>query len=258
MIVKLLIGIPTNGQPARPFLDALRGLALPSSLEQAERVVWSGNFVAAQREMIVREALRRDCDAVVMIDDDMVPPPDTLTRLLAVFEADPRAAVVGALYYSRDGARPMVVGRWNSQSTTSACIPPFRSDAFSPVDGVGFGCVAIRTAALRDLESPYFGTHVYIDPSHQIVRQCDEDYLFCERVRRAGWNVYVHGGARTPHYDRASDTLAPVQWESDADTNRLRMIVRDGDQTRLVPFDDAVPQAPERQEPFASSLLIVG
>jgi GT2 family glycosyltransferase len=255
--VKLLIGIPTNGQPTRPFLDALRDLELPSMVSEAERVVWSGNFVPAQREMIAREALRRDCDVLVMIDDDMVPPRDTLVQLLTALEADPRAAVVGALYYSRDGARPMVVSRWNSTGTTSAAIPPFRSGATAPVDAVGFGCVAIRTAVLRDLDAPYFGTHIYVDPTLQLVRQCDEDYLFCERARRAGWNVHVHAGARTPHYDRATETFAPAQWESDEETNRLRMIVREGDQTRLVPFDDAVPQAAERQETFAASLLIV-
>jgi hypothetical protein len=76
-------------------------------------------------------------------------------------------------------------------------------------------------------------------------------------VRAAGWNVYVHAGARTPHYDRATDTLAPAKWEPDEETNRLRMIVREDGKTSLVPFDDAVGQQVERQEPFAASLLIV-
>jgi GT2 family glycosyltransferase len=256
--VKLLIGIPTAGQPTRPFLDALRDLELPVTVTEAERVVWSGNFIPAQREMIAREALRRSCDTLVMIDDDMAPPRDALVQLLAALEADPRAAVVGALYYSRDGARPMVVSRWHSTETTNAAIPPFRSGTPAPVDAVGFGCVAIRTAVFRDLEAPFFGTHIYVDPANQLVRQCDEDYLFCERARLAGWNVYVHVDARTPHYDRASDTFAPAQWETDEETNRLRMIVREGDRTRLVPFDDRVAQEAERQERFAASLLIVG
>jgi hypothetical protein len=52
--VKLLIGIPTSGQPTRPFLDALAGLVLPQSVTDADRLVWTGNFVAVQREMIDR------------------------------------------------------------------------------------------------------------------------------------------------------------------------------------------------------------
>jgi hypothetical protein len=256
--VKLLIGIPTNGQPTQPFLDALKDLELPTTVGDAERIVWSGNFIPAQREMIAREALRRDCDVLVMIDDDMVPPRDALVKLIDALETDPAVAVVGALYYSRDGARPMVVSRWTSTATTSAAIPPFRSGATAPVDGVGFGCVAIRTAALRDLSTPYFGAHFFVDPTFRVVRQCDEDYLFCERVRSAGWGVLVHAGARSPHYDRASDRLAPNEWEPDDQTNRLRMIVRDGEVTKLVPFDDRVPQAAEHHEAFEASMLIVG
>jgi Glycosyltransferase like family 2 len=256
--VKILIGIPTSGQPTRPFLDALAELKLPDAVTEAERLVWSGNFVPAQREMMARDALERGSDVLVMIDDDMAPPSDALVKLIEALQADPRAAVVGALYYSRDSARPMVVSRWSSTRTTSAAIPPFRAGATAPVDGVGFGCVAIRTAVLRDLQPPYFGSHFYVDPAARIVRQCDEDYIFCERVLKAGWSVLVHAGARTPHYDRGTDTLVPAAWEPDEATNRLRMIVRNGETTSLIPFDDSVPQAGERHESFAASLLIVG
>ncbi|HTD32470.1 MAG TPA: hypothetical protein VK665_02325, partial [Candidatus Elarobacter sp.] len=123
--MKLLIGIPTGGQPARPFLDALAQLELPESITQADRLVWSGNAVAVQREMIARDAVARGADLLAMIDDDIVAPPDALIRLIGALRDDPEAAVAGALYYSRESARPMAVARWSSADTTSAAIPPF-------------------------------------------------------------------------------------------------------------------------------------
>ena len=256
--MKLLIGIPTGGQPTRPFLDALSALELPPAVTDADRLVWNGNAVAVQREMIARDAVQRGADLLAMIDDDIVAPPDALVKLIAALEADPNAALAGALYYSRDSARPMAVARWSSGDTTTAAIPAYADGKVAVVDGVGFGCIVLRIAALRALSLPYFAAHVYVDPSARSVRQCDEDYLLCERLRNAGRRVLLHAGVRCGHYDRGSGTTAPSAWETDAETDRLRMIVLQGDRTALVPFDDAVPRALERQEPFETTILYAG
>ena len=253
--MKLLIAIPTGGTPTRPFLDALAALEMPPSATAAERVVWTGNFVPAQREMIARDALRIDADYLAMIDDDIVAPPDALVRLAEVLDGDPRVAVAGALYYSRDAARPMAVAAWDSRDTTSAAVPAFAGDAPADVDGVGFGCVLVRVAALRALEPPYFAAHLYVDERARVVRQCDEDYLLCERFRAAGGRIVLHAGVRAGHYDRGADRVVPETWEPDADTGRLRMIVRNDRGTELVPFDDRVPRARERQQAFPAALL---
>lgn len=254
--MRVLIGIPTAGSPTAPFLAALRELQVPPQITSLERLVWSGNFVPGQREMIAREAVRRDDDLLVMFDDDVVPPPDTLARLLSALADAPRAAVAGALYYSRDSARPMAVTRWRSTDTTTAAIPAFRDGEVVSVDGVGFGCVALRVEALRALDIPYFATHIFIDTASRSVRQCDEDYLYCERVRTAGWQVLLHAGIRLPHYDRGTQKTAPERWETDAETGRQRMIVREGDAVRLVAFDDRVPRVQERQQPFPATYLL--
>lgn len=253
--MKLLIAIPTGGQPTRPFLDALASLQLPAAVTAAERVVWTGNFVPAQREMIARDAVRLGADYVAMLDDDIIAPADALVRLFEVFEADERAAIAGALYYSRDGARPMAVARWSSADTTTAAIPAYAGEAATVVDGVGFGCVVVRVAALHDLPRPYFAAHLFVDRAARVVRQCDEDYLLCERLRGAGWRIVLHAGVRAGHYDRGTESVAPSAWESDADTARLRMIVRNAEGIELVPFDDTVARAREQQQPFQTTLL---
>ncbi len=256
--MKLLIGIPTGGQPTRPFLDALAQLQLPPSITEADRLVWSGNAVAVQREMIARDAVARGADLLTMIDDDIVMPPDALVRLIAALEDDPDAALAGALYYSRDSARPMAVARWSSEDTTTAAIPAYAGERVSVVDGVGFGCVVLRVAMLRAMSTPYFASHVFVDAASRTVRQCDEDYLFCERARAAGHRVLLHAGVRAEHYDRATKTNAPARWETDAETDHLRMIVLQDGVTKLVPFDERVPRDAERHEPFETTLLFPG
>ena len=124
--MKLLIGVPTGGRPARPFLDALAALTLPELVHDADRVVWTGNFVSAQREMIARDAVARGADLLAMIDDDMVVPADALVKLAAALEADPAAALAGALYYSRDGGasdggRPLGLGRYDDCRDPGLC-----------------------------------------------------------------------------------------------------------------------------------------
>jgi hypothetical protein len=70
--------------------------------------------------------------------------------------------------------------------------------------------------------------------------------------------VLLHAGVRVGHYDRGTQTTAPTRRESDAETDRLRMIVLEPGGTRLVPFDDTLPRDTERHEHFETTLLFAG
>jgi hypothetical protein len=244
-MVRVLLGIASAGSPSKPFLDALAGLRLPEDVAVLERSIAFGNFVPAQRELIADDAIDGGYDYLLFLDDDIVFPANTLTSLLQVAEQHPETAVVGALYYSRDSIRPMVVADWNGNDTTTAAIPAFSSSSSDVVDGIGFGCALLRVSALRTLQRPYFPVHIYIERGTRTVRLCDEDYRYCERVRRAGFTVRLDARVRCTHYDRQTESVAPLRWESDAETDHLRMIVAEGTTQKLVPFDARVPRAHE-------------
>jgi GT2 family glycosyltransferase len=238
--VKLLLAIPTAGAPAAPFLASLRDLRMPASAIGFDRLTIVGNFIPGQRELAARRALSLDADVLFMFDDDMIVPPDALIRIVEALSADPRLAVAGALYYSRDGLRPMVADRWKSRDTTTAAIPAY-ADELTYCDAVGFGCVGVRVRALRSMNAPFFHTQVYFEERAARVRICNEDYLFCEAARQAGWLVAMHAGVRCKHYDRASGIAYPRQWENPSATNFERMIVVDpGPTYRVIPYDAAV------------------
>jgi len=244
--VRLLLGLPGAGAPTRPFIDSLAALQLPPEVTAIDRYVVSGNFIPGQRELCVRRALALRADVLVMIDDDMQVPPDAIVMLCDALALDPSLAVAGALYYSRDGIRPMAATRWTSENTTTAAVPGFR-DGIVKVDAVGFGCVALRVAALGSLAPPYFDAQIFIEEGAARVRLCNEDFLLCERLRGAGYGIALHAGVRCGHYDRERGTIEPVRWESADQTQSERMIVmRPGPHYELVPYDGAGATADER------------
>ncbi|HET9030487.1 MAG TPA: hypothetical protein VFN49_09935 [Candidatus Aquilonibacter sp.] len=254
--MKLFLGIPTGGAPAQPFLDSIGRLELPASITAIERAIVTGNYVPAQRELIVRRAIEAGADLLLMCDDDMIVPVNAVDALWNVLDRDPQCALAGALYYSRDGFRPMAVDDWDPDNTTTAVIPAFDHDPVA-VAGVGFGCVLVRVCALASLVPPYFSAQVYIENEASRVRICNEDYLFCHRLRAAGFVVTLHGGVRCGHYDRWSGNIFPQHWETPDETTRRRMAVLQNGERRLVPVGSAHP-ANERHERVEISYIWSG
>jgi hypothetical protein len=245
--MKLLIGIPTAGAPAQPFLQSLAQLELPAEVTSVDRITATGNFVPGQRELILRRAISSGVDLLAMIDDDLVLPPNALPLLADILKGNPACALAGALYYSRDGLRPMAVSGWDETRTTSAHTPAFDDRTPVQVDGIGFGCVLIRCSVLSMLSEPFIGTQVYIEETANRVRICNEDYLFCAKLRRAGGTVMLHPGVRCGHFDRASGKIVPERWEPASATAIPRMtVMRPDGSIELAPFDASVPQAQER------------
>jgi GT2 family glycosyltransferase len=151
---RILLGIASGGSPAQPFVEALTQLRLPAGTAGLERSVAFGNFIPAQRELIMQDALDGDYDYLFFVDDDIVLPNDALENLVETMEADAQTAVVGGLYYSRDAVRPIVVAGWDSTDTTTAYIPAYTSMSTDLVDGIGFGCALLRVSTARAFAPP--------------------------------------------------------------------------------------------------------
>lgn len=254
--MNLVIGIPTAGSPAKPFLESFRNLTLPDAITGIDQITVTGNFAPAQRELVARHALRLNADYLLMVDDDIVLPQDAVVQLLSVFETDERCGVAGGLYYARDGIRPMAVANWDPADTTTAYTPAFAGRPVT-VDGVGFGCVLITCDLLKILVEPYFAGQVFLEESLRRVRVCNEDYLFCHRAKTHGYATYLHAGVRLGHYDRASGMTFPLQWESSEQSNNKRMAVLRPDGTyALVALDENTPRIAERHVRGALDYII--
>lgn len=243
--MKLFLGIPTAGDPTGPFLESLGRLIVPPEISIEHKTV-TGNFVPAQRELLVQFAQDAQADFLLMVDDDIVVPPEAVRKLLDAFDHD--TAVVGGLYYSRDGLRPMGADGWNRNHAPRAHIPAFDDTTAREVSGIGCGCMMVRMSCFAALRRPYFNAQIFIEKARAQVRLCNEDYLLCEAFRDAGYRIKMHGGVRCLHFDRVSNQLFPLAQENNTETDHPRMtVLRDG-RFQLVPDDSSVPGASERFE----------
>lgn len=101
----------------------------------------------ANREKAVKGFLEGDSDWLWFIDDDTVPPPDALTRLLA--HAMP--FVAGIYYNIRPPYNPIAYIR--QPSGLYQTYMGFAKGTFTQVDSVGMGCTLIHRSVFEDIMS---------------------------------------------------------------------------------------------------------
>jgi len=145
------------------------------------------------RNTLVDLAIVNDCDYLLMLDDDMVCPPDLFTKLSG-HDKD----VCGALYYQRGGAyHPVIMRQYSAKDGLKGVnfINHFddmlRKPGLYDVTGgvIGGGCLLFKTEVFNKIQQPYFwidgivGTDVYI----------------CNKLADAGVKIWVDTSVELGH-----------------------------------------------------------
>lgn len=144
------------------------------------------------RNNVVDMAIVNDCEYLLMLDDDMIVPPDLFGRLVAHGKD-----VVGCLYYQRGGAyHPVIMKQTSKKDGLKGIqfIQHFDRMITSPglykLDGViGGGCMLFKTDVFRKIPQPYFwidgivGTDVHV----------------CNQLRGAGIDIWVDTSIELGH-----------------------------------------------------------
>ena len=79
---RVLLGIASGGSPTKPFLDSLAQLKLPDNVAPLKRSIAVGNFIPAQRELIMNDAVAEAFDYLFFVDDDIQLPERALEMLV--------------------------------------------------------------------------------------------------------------------------------------------------------------------------------
>lgn len=123
------------------------------------------------RNTAAKEALRRECDYLMFVDDDVLIPPDSLKRLISL-DADVAAGLViirgypfNVMAFKRD-EKTGKLAYFNDLpkvdiTTTDGYVHNVLKDPVTEEDGlgaVGFSCALLKTDLLRKIDPPFFIT----------------------------------------------------------------------------------------------------
>jgi len=175
-----------------------------------------GQSPARNRNVIIRQALEYDCSHVLFVDDDVIIPPDGLTRLLA-HDKD----VISGLYLMRN--HPHYPIAFDFAAPDGKCnhlvLDKYKGQDLIQIVGAGLGCCLIRTDVFRKMEEPWIRMGEL-----ESDMWCD-DLGFFKRVREAGFDIFLDTSVLVGH--QASVVIWPI---------------RDADGTLKIGYDTAGSQ----------------
>jgi len=140
----------------------------------------ASTVLLTQRQNLAEAALSIKSDYILWLDSDIVCPSTTAMRLLNHDEP-----IVCANYVRRQvphkGVAYETIGDWQNP------LPFEVEDTLVPIEGIGMGCMLMRTSILEELERPFF-EFTYSPESNDFL---GEDMYFCTKIREAGYEIYV-------------------------------------------------------------------
>lgn len=188
MIKRLLLSVPTYG-PVDPIASRhLRSAIMHAAIHGG--VQWVGDLSPdrmkfdASRNTVVKGALDiADADAVLWVDSDVVLPVDAISRLVAE-----QQDFITGIYFQRYPPHYPLIANFDPAKRTFSWFIEWPENVVAPIDGCGFGCVLTSTALLRAMAPPWFAFEQY-----------SEDFDFCLKAARAGFQLRVHTGVLCGH-----------------------------------------------------------
>jgi hypothetical protein len=188
---EVMVAILTREIVTTKWAMGFRNLALPSTSGVSFR---TGAPYDVMRNSACADALAAGFQAVMFLDDDVIPPPDTYYRL-----AQHKLDIVSGLYYRRQppicpvamafdkDKKPQWVTQWN---------PP---NSLVEVDLVGAGCLLIHRRVLERIPRPWFEWEIGKEPQPQGRTAYSEDFAFCVHAKTHGFKVHLDTSIQCEH-----------------------------------------------------------
>lgn len=197
----LTIAFPSKGVCNPAFAHALRLLQIGKPFKSFEVLYVEGADVAVARNKLVAAAKG---DYILFLDDDVLPPPDALTKLLRH-----KKDFVSGLYFSRQRPHYPQIHMVNKEDPRRCdSVIDYEKDKLIQVEACGGGCMLIKRKVFKKLKRPYFH---YIPADEESGIKKSEDYYFCEKVREAGFKIYCDTSIICNHI--GVKFIGPEYWE---------------------------------------------
>jgi hypothetical protein len=150
-----------------------------------------GKPIESNRNQIVQDFLKTDCEWLVQIDDDCVPPLNYLDLIL--YNKD---IITGVCYaYRQSSLVPLILkkqsksGLWENKECNAA-------EGLTEVDSIGTGAIIIhRRVFTTELQKHPFQSVWNEDGT----RKKGQDLYFCEKAKAAGFEIWCHLQYKVSH-----------------------------------------------------------
>jgi hypothetical protein len=227
---KVMIGLPAY--------DHKVGLKMAVSLMQlAQKVLEHGihiqvssicgcSVVSRARNLIAYEFLQSDCDHLMFIDSDMTFSPDSVIRLLAWNQSK---AIVGGAYQARKEGKVYILsldGGEGVNGTEGTVSMDQMGNVKAHRIATGFMMIQRKVfEQMRDAHPEWAHKdtnsdkilHAYFDFKTTPQGYIGEDFLFCDRARELGFDIWIdptiklgHMGVHEYLSDFGNDILYPM------------------------------------------------
>ncbi|MBI1909672.1 MAG: hypothetical protein HYS22_05840 [Deltaproteobacteria bacterium] len=186
---RIVIGIPL----ATPLIywqvvSAVLELKRPL---QSELMVFQGALVDRARNYLIRKMLEHPIGAthLFFLDADILPAPDTLTKLLKVNQP-----IVSGLYRKRTIPHELMAFSKDKNGNYQPVLLEKKKKPLT-VDVVGAGCLLIHREVFEKMKPPWFTSE------WQGFGNLSEDFSFCEKARKKGFKIVVETSVRPLHIE---------------------------------------------------------
>ncbi len=139
-------------------------------------------LTAMAREKLVEEAIKDGSDYILMIDDDMLLPPNFIEALIADIEEKPEIDILAPLAFMRNAPHYAVMyttiegydHKEHQPYFVNNFVKKYPKDKLVECDAVGFGAALIKIEMVKKLKAPYFMS----------TTGTGEDIWFCVRSKQ--------------------------------------------------------------------------
>ncbi|MDA8940739.1 ANP1/MMN9/VAN1 family protein [bacterium] len=179
---RISIVVPTRDMVHSGFAFSLTQLIKTSENAGIETFLFfnSGSVLLNQREKLIKSSMEVESDYTLWLDSDMTFPSTTLLRLLSHDKE-----IVGCNYKKRSNPQTPVaykeIGNWDSWVSLD------EEKDLVEVEGVGMGCILIKTDLFKEINKPYFEFTYNKETDDWL----GEDFNLFGKFRNIGKNIYI-------------------------------------------------------------------
>ena len=180
--VKVSILVPTRDMVHSHFAYSLTQLVKTTSEAGIDVYLFfdSSTILLNQRERLVDEAIKINSDYVLWLDSDMMFPSNVILRLLGH-----NKDIVGCNYMKR--SLPMKTVAYTDLNDWDSWVPLEPFDELIKVQGVGMGCILMKSDVFKKLEKPYFEFRYKEDTQDWF----GEDFILEDKLIKQGYDINI-------------------------------------------------------------------